>query len=186
MIHRVKRTRACCFSGWLAVLALAAARVVSGDAVARDVPVFQVSAAGAGDTVTIRVQEKAAVFDIHSRSGIGSATVELVSGPPPERIVLRLHLKGLEEFRLSYGSTVVTARVSSHDNRVVDQSVDWSVGDERPITEDSPFWMDIKIASGQSKSSRTTAQRHFEIMLPKDVLGKERRAFSIRWIDFYR
>jgi hypothetical protein len=87
---------------------------------------------------------------------------------------------------LSYDRTVVTARVSSGDSRNVVQSLDPPGGDERPITPDSPHWMEVKIVSDKAAPRIPLDDGYFEITLPKDVLGKGRRSFSIRWIDFYR
>jgi hypothetical protein len=174
------------FICWLAACAVAISQLVSGDVSAQEVPVFQVKAEGDGANATISIQDKTAVLDIHSRSGIGSATIERVSGPAPEKIVVRLRLKGLEEFRLSYDRTVIIARVSSSDSRNITQSVDPPGGDERSLTPDSPHWMEIRIVSDQSPPRIPLRQGSFEITLPKDVLGKGRRSFSIRWIDFYR
>jgi hypothetical protein len=171
---------------WLAACALAISRIVSGQAPAPEVSVFQIKAEGGGASVAISIQDQTTVFDIHSRSGIGSATVEHVSGPRPEKIVVRLHLKGLEEFRLSYDRMVTTARVSSSDSRKITQSVSPPGGDERSIAPGSPRWMEIKVVSDQSPPRIPLRQGSFEITLPKDVLGKGRRSFSIRWIDFYR
>jgi len=175
-----------CFIGWLAASTLAISRIASGDALAQEVPVFQVKAEGDGANAAISIEEKVAAFDIHSRSGIGRATIEHVSGALPEKIVVRLHLKGLEEFQLSYGRTVVTARVSSSDSRNIVQSVDPPGSDKRSITPDSPFRMEVRIASDQVAPRIPLEQGSFEITLPKDVFGKGRRSFSIRWIDFYR
>lgn len=147
---------------------------------------LKVKAEGEGNSLTLKAEGEAVIVDVHSRSGIGSATVEHVSGPLPEKIVVRLHLKGLEEFRLSYDRTVITARVSSSDGRNIVQSVDPPGGDERPIAPDSPFRMEVKIASDQVAPRIPLEQGSFEITLPKDVLGKGRRSFSIRWVDFYR
>jgi hypothetical protein len=174
------------FICWLAACALAISQLVSGDALAQEVPVFQVKAEGDGNNAAISIEGKVAVLDIHSRSGIGRATVEYVSGPILEKIVVRLRLKGLEELRLSYDRTVITARVSSGDSRNVVQSLDPPGGDERPITPDSPHWMEVKIVSDKAAPRIPLDDGYFEITLPKDVLGKGRRSFSIRWIDFYR
>jgi len=147
---------------------------------------FQVKTEGDGADAAISVEAKVVVLDIRSRSGIGRARVERVSGPLPEKIVVRLRLKGLEEFRLSYDRMVITARVSSSDSRNITQSVDPPGGNERPITPDSPFWMEVKIVSDQAAPRIPLEAGRFEVTLPKRVLGKGRRSFSIRWIDFYR
>jgi hypothetical protein len=145
---------------------------------------LKVKAEGEGNSLTVKSEGDAVTVDVRSRSGIGRATVEHASGPAPKKIIVQLRLKGLEEFRLAYGQTVITARVSSSDSRNITQSVDPPGGGERPITPDSPHWMEIKVVSDQSRIP--LEQGHFEITLPKDVFGKGRRSFSIRWIDFYR
>ena len=137
---------------------------------------FAVAAEGEGNQLTVSVEGETVVLDVHSQRGIGNATVELTSGAPPKNIVIRLHLKGLEEFRLSYGQRVIAAQVSSGDNSIA-QSVVSPNGDEQAITNDSLFWMNIGIVAGQG---------YFEIRLPKDVLREGRRSFAIRWVDFYR
>jgi hypothetical protein len=173
------------FIGWLAACALTMSRFVSGGVLAPEVPVFQIKAEGEGANVAISIQDKTAVFDIRSRSGIGSATIEHVSGSAPEKIVVRLRVKGLEEFRFSQGKAEITARVSSGDGGVT-QSLRSRDGVEQPITSTNPSWLNLRIVSDQAAPRIPLEQGHFEITLPKDVLGKGRRSFSIRWIDFYR
>ena len=150
------------------------------------VPRFALAADSDGNELTVSAQGETALIDVRSQSGIGSATVELVSGAPPQNIVLRLHLQGLEQFRLLYDGTVVTASVAGSDSGSIIESATWSEGGERPITPDSPLWLDIRIVPGQAAPQIPLDQRHFEIRLPKDFLHDGRRSFSIRWIDFFR
>jgi hypothetical protein len=150
------------------------------------VPRFATAADSDGNELTVSAAGETTLIDVHSQSGIGSASVELVSGVPPRNIVLRLHLQGLEQFRLSYDGTVVTASVAGNDIDSLTESATLSEGGERPITPDSPLWLDVRIVSGQAAPQTPLDQRHFEIRLPKDLLHDGRRSFSIRWIDFYR
>ncbi len=150
------------------------------------VPRFAIAADSGGNELTVSAAGEMTLFDVYSQSGIGSATVELVSGGPPQDIVLRLHLQGLEQFRLLYDGAIVTASVSGNDiGNLVESATLAEVG-ERPITPDSPLWLDIRIVSGQASPQTPLDQRHFEIRLPKDLLQEGRRSFSIRWIDFFR
>src|SRR3972149_537071 len=98
------------------------------------VPRFNVAPDGDGNELTLSAADETALIDVHSQSGIGSATVELVSGAPPENIVLRLHLQGLEEFRLSYAGTVVAASVPSGDMGSIVESAISSEGGQQSIT----------------------------------------------------
>ena len=149
-------------------------------------PVFAVAAEGDGNEVTASAEDGTLVVDVHSRSGIGSASVEHAAGTFPETIVVRLHLRGLEEFRLSYDDTTITASVSSGDSRSVFQNATQPGEGERPITPGSPFWMDVRIVTDRATPHIPLDQGYFEITLPKGFLREEQRSFSIRWIDFYR
>lgn len=149
-------------------------------------PVFTVTAAGEGDEVTVSLEGETAIIDVHSQSGIGQATVELVSGEMPQKIILRLHLKGLERFRLAYDQTVITAQVSSTGGGAMVQTVVSPNGEETPIASDSPFWLDSRIVSDQTPPTIPLDQGYFELSLPQDFLTAGHRAFTMRWIDFYR
>ena len=149
-------------------------------------PVFSVTAQGEGNELTVNTQGDTTVFDVYSRSGIGSGAVEFISGEPPKNIVIRLHLEGLEEFRLSYEEMMVIASVSSASDHEVFQSIITSTGSEQPIFSDSLFWMDVKEISDQAASPGTSESGYFEITLPEEVIQEGYRSFSIRWIDFFR
>jgi hypothetical protein len=150
------------------------------------VPHFALAADSDGNELMVSAQGETTLIDVRSQSGIGSGTVELVSGAPPQNIVVRLYLKGLEQFRLSYDGTVVTASVTGNDIDSLIESATLSEGGERPITPDSPLWLDIRTGSSQATPQIPLDQKHFEIRLPKDLLHDGRRSFSIRWIDFFR
>ena len=149
-------------------------------------PIFTVTADGEGNEMTASAQGDTSVFNVYSRSGIGSGTVEFISGTPPKNIVVRLHLKGLEEFRLVYKKTTMIASVSSGASHEEIQSVISPEGSEQPITSDSPFWMEIRKISDQSASLDASDFGYFEIAMPKDFIREGYRSFSIRWIDFFR
>jgi hypothetical protein len=149
-------------------------------------PRFVITSDNNSNELTVTAQDETAFVDVHSQSGIGSAAVELVSGTPLQDIVLRLHLRGLEQFRLFYDGTVVTASVDSNDVNNIIESATSPEGEEYSLTPDSSLWLDIRVVSAEAEPRIPLDQGHFEIMLPKDFLGEEHRSFSIEWIDFYR
>ncbi len=149
-------------------------------------PLVTASAEGDGNEVAVSIEGESVIVDVNSQSGIGSATVELASETIPESIVVRLHLKGLEEFRLSRGRTTITAFVSSGDSQSVTQSVFSPGQDERSIAPGDLFWLEVKIVSDQAAPHIPLDQGHFEIVLPKDFFREGGRSFSFQWIDFYR
>jgi hypothetical protein len=63
-------------------------------------PVFNTTAEGDGNALKISAGDPV-VVEVRSQSGIGAGLVELVSGAPPANIIVRLHLRGLEQFRYS-------------------------------------------------------------------------------------
>lgn len=76
-------------------------------------PEFRVTPKNADDSIAVLEENSLTVIDIHSNTGIGSALLELVSGTMPDTLLLRLHLTGLEEFRLVSAQDTVSASVSS-------------------------------------------------------------------------
>ncbi|HEY0733997.1 MAG TPA: hypothetical protein VGD69_03755 [Herpetosiphonaceae bacterium] len=148
-------------------------------------PVFSATAEGDGNTVSISTSGDTAVVDVQSDSGIGAATVDLVSGPAPANIIVQLHLHGLEAFRLSFDQTVIVAEVSSGD-RSISQHVELPDGTTRPIASDSSHWLDIQIASPPASLATTPQPGSFAIRMPHGLVNEQQRSFTIRWIDFYR
>jgi hypothetical protein len=108
----------------------------------------------------------------------------MVSGKLPEKIVLRLHTKGLEEFRLLRDGSEIIAHVSSGDGGVT-QSLRSRDGDERPITFASPRWLDVRIVSDRVAPRIPLEQGHFEIALPKDFLRELPRAPDQRGQQYF-
>jgi hypothetical protein len=149
-------------------------------------PVFGTTAEGDGNAVSISTSGDTILVDVRSQSGIGTATVNLVSGTPPANVVIRLHLSGLEAFRLSFEQTVVTAEVANNASHAVTQNIELPDGGTRPIASDSPLWLDIRLVSAQATPAIPLQQGYFEIRLPNGLLHDQRRSFTIRWIDFYR
>lgn len=158
-------------SGWSAVTGALEAQ-----------PRFVINAQGDGNEVTVRVAGGAVIVDVHSRSGIGAAAVELVSGDVPHDIVLRFHLPALEIVRLSWDQIAMTASIPGDRDEPVSQRIVSSTGDDRPITPGSAFWMNIRFASDETPRD----ERTIEVALPVNPLREDQHAFYIEWIDHYR
>ena len=157
------------------------------NAQAGDEPVFTVtSQKNLDDEINIQYENGVSIVDIHSPRGIGSAQLKLESSSMPERIILRLHLKGLEEFRLvSKQATIATSISSGGMFNITDQKVIAS-GNEYFLTPIDPLWMKIKIVSDQSNRKIPLEDGYFEITVPKEFIQSAGNSFEIQWIDFYR
>ena len=150
-----------------------------------DEPVFYITAKNQNDQVNFQYMDGAAIIDIQSPTGIGSAKLELESGDMPEAMLLRLHLQGLEEIRLIYDQVVIVASGSSSEPFVINDQRVISSGSEYSITPIDPLWMKIEIISDQSKKIPLEAG-YFEINVPREFLRNAGSSFEIQWIDFYR
>ena len=152
---------------------------------------FEVIPKKEADQIEVSFEDQAAVFDIFSPGGIGGAEVKLTSGALPEKVLLRLHLKGLEEFRLTAGDKTLLASVSSHGDNAVQESISAKSNDSdswRTIDPDSPYWMDIHIMDPEENTTPNIPLEngYFEVTLPTYFIKTKISDFSIRWIDFYR
>jgi hypothetical protein len=148
-------------------------------------PVFQVTTKNRDDQVSIQFQDGIAFIDVQSPIGIGSATFELESGVMPTEIILRLHLKGLEEFRLTSTQSNLAALVASSNASNMIQRI-MAPGSESPLSPSHPLWMQVKIVSEQPEKSIPLEQGYFEITLPQEFIRNAGNSFEIEWIDFYR
>src|SRR5687767_6570455 len=124
--------------------------------------------------LSLNIENETAVIDVQSPGGIGKAEIKLLSGSYPAQIVLRLHIKRLEGFKLTYGKTMLNAS-SSGVSEPVTQSLIQPDGSERAVKPSSPLWMDIQ-----------PGQEYLEITLPTALTQEKPESFSFQWVDFYR
>lgn len=149
-------------------------------------PVFNVTTKNQEDQIDIRQENSITTVDIHSHTGIGTAKFELESGSMPEKLILRLHLTGLEEFRLVSNQTTIVASGSSSDVfNVTDQWV-IAAGNEYSITPIDPLWTKVKIVSSQADKKIPLEAGFFEITVSKEFIRSAGNSFEIQWIDFFR
>jgi hypothetical protein len=160
--------------------------IVTTDAGLQEEPVFLVTTQNSEDRVTIQHEDDKAMIDIASPSGIGAASFELESGSMPGRIVARLHLGGLEEFRLTYGQTVIVVSVPSGSVLYGHAQTLVQSGRETSIEAGHPLWMEVRIVSNEESPKIPLENGYFEVEFPSGFGGESEGTFEIRWIDFYR
>jgi len=146
-------------------------------------PEFIVITKNPEDQVDIQVEDGTAQIDIQSPSGIGAASFELESGTMPENITVRLHLTGLEGFRLTSARDQISASVSGEANAIM-QTIP-SSGAESPLSPGDPLWIKIEIVSEIEKKD-LLEQGYFEVTVPQEFIRNAGTIFEIEWIDFYR
>ena len=127
---------------------------------------FRITTRNKDDAVEVRADKDKSLFVVKSSFGISQAVIERVDEKWPETIVLRLHLKGLENFRASNGMVTLDVAVSSQDGKVRM----WKEGKEdAPLDEKNPFWMDIRRLTGDGKPAKAIPLKdgYFEMTMPR-------------------
>ncbi len=150
-------------------------------------PVFEVASKKVEDRITVDLKDGTTICTVTSPRGIGGGTISLTRGRWPDVFVLRLHLKGLESFRVSNGKVKLAAAVSSH-NEGQKVRVWKDDKEETSLDEKSPFWTDIRIVGKDGKPAREIPLKdgYFEITLPKAFFEGKPKSITLNWIDFYR
>jgi hypothetical protein len=137
--------------------------------------------------VEVRADKDKALFIVKSPFGISQAVVERVDESWPKVIVLRLHLKGLESFKVSNGKTTLDAAAGIQDGKPKVRQ--WKDGKEDvSLDEKSPLWMDIRILGADSKAAKALPLKdgYFEVTLPRAIFEGNPKTITVGWIDFYR
>jgi hypothetical protein len=167
----------------LAVLALDAV------APAADAPClkFRITTQRKDDRVEVRAGKDRTLFIVKSPFGISQAVIEREGEKWPDAAVLRLHLKGLSNFRASNGRVRVDAAVSIQEGKT--QVRMWKDGKEgAPLDGNSPLWTDVSIIGGDGKPAKELPLKdgYFEVVLPKAFFEGNPKSITVNWIDIYR
>lgn len=147
-------------------------------------PMLKITTKRDTDKVDVKAENGKTVLSIESPFGISQAVIERTDETWPDGMVLRLHVKGLESFRVSNGKVTINAAMSGQDN--VRQ---WKDANEDSLLDaGSPYRMEIRMVGSDGKSARGVPLRdgYFEILLPKAFFEVNPKSVTVNWIDFYR
>lgn len=148
---------------------------------------FKIRTKKTDDTVEVRADKDRALFVVKSPFGISQAVVERVDDAWPKTVTLRLHLKGLESFKVSNGKTTLDAPAGIQDGKPKVRQ--WKDGKEdAPLDDKSPFWMEIRMIGGDGKSAKALPLKdgYVEVTLPRAFFEGNPKAITAKWIDFFR
>ncbi len=101
--------------------------------------------------------------------------------------MLRLHLKGLENFRVTNDKVKLEASASLQEGKPLVRL--WKDGKvDTPLDSKSPYWMEIRMIGGDGKPAKVIPLKdgYFEMALPKEFFEGNPKAITVNWIDFYR
>ena len=146
---------------------------------------FKITTKRDNDKVEVQVESGKTVFSVHSPFGISQTVIERTDENWSDIVMLRLHLKGLENFKISNGIITLEAAVSSQDGKLRL----WKDGKEdEPLDAKSPHWMEIRMVGNDGKPTTTIPLKdgYFEIQLPKALFEDNPKSITVNWIDFYR
>ena len=150
----------------LTIVAVMAAVLSTGCTDVVEEPQFKLTTKHDNDKVEVKVESGKTVFSVHSPFGISQTVIESTNGNWPDTVMLRLHLKGLENFKISNGKVTIEAAVSSQDGKVRI----WKDGKENsPLDAKSPYWTEIRMFGDDGKPTTIIPVKdgYFEIQLPK-------------------
>jgi hypothetical protein len=149
------------------------------------VPPFKITTKRDNDTVEVRADKDKTVFIVKSPFGISQAMIERKGEKWSDAVVLRLHLKGLENFRVTNEKVKLEASVSSQEGKVRV----WKDGEEdAPLDAKNPYWMEIRMVGGDGKPAKAVPLKdgYFEMQLPRALFDGNPKTITVSWIDFFR
>lgn len=170
-----------CFMSGLLVL------VAAMTGAADDAPLFKITIKRDDDRVDVKAEKGMATLSIHSPFGISQAVIERTGEKWPDAVVLRLHLKGLENFKVTNGKVKLEASASLQDGKPLVRL--WKDGKEdSPLDSKSPYWIDVRILNGDGKPAKAIPLKdgYFELPLPTAFFEGNPKSITVNWIDFYR
>mgnify|MGYP001171883660 FL=1 len=124
----------------------------------------------AGRQIKVAHQGDTTIFHVTDKFGIGSAAIKLAAGKWPKKVLVRLHLAGLEGFGLTIGKKVLTR--SDLKVRMLDAK-------GKPL----PGRYLLK-STGPNASKRIAG--YYEVELPATLLTAAVKEIKLSWVDFYR
>ncbi len=116
----------------LLTIGLLVLAVAAMTAAADDTPPFKITTKRADDRVEVKAEKGKATFSVQSPFGISHAVIERTGEAWPDAVVLRLHLKGLENFKATNGRVKLEGSASLQDGKALVRL--WKDG-----KEDSPL-----------------------------------------------
>jgi len=171
-----------------AIVILVAAAITSAVPAGDDKqPPYKITSKRDDDRVDVKAEKGKATFSIHSPFGISHAAIERVGDKWPDDVVLRLNLKGLENFKVTNGKVKLKGSASIQAGKPVVRL--WKDGKEdTPLDAKSPYWMMVRSLGGDGKAAKEIPLKdgYFELTLPKALFEGNPTSITVSWIDFYR
>jgi len=121
------------------------------------------------------------VFDVTDQVGIGGGVIDLVEGQWSPKVLVRLHLTGLERFGVTIGGKIFTGayygeNFPSHKDRLQTRMLD---------VKGNPLKGRYLLKFTPPNSQKRIAG-YYEAEVPQTELKSGARKIELSWVDFYR
>ena len=121
------------------------------------------------------------VFDVTDQSGIGGGAISLLEGQWPSKVLLRIHLPGLEGLGVTVGDQTFSGayhgeNVPSRKDHLKTRMLD---------AEGNPLKGRYLVKSTGPNSSKRIVG-YYEAEVPQSVLKTGTKKIGLSWVDFYR
>jgi hypothetical protein len=146
-------------------------------------PILHVACQRTDTNLQIAHAQDATIIDIRCPFGIDTATINRASAEWPAKILVRLHLHGLESLQVKQDDLTIQWSVRSTGNNSTHVSLRQG-RDETTLSEESPYFAPLRIVGGGGKIP--LKEGYFEVRLPKKLFEHNPDEIRVRWIDFYR
>ena len=127
--------------------------------------------------------QQATIIDIRCPFGIDSATIQRMAVDWPAKILVRLHLRGLESLQVTRENLTIQWSVQSTGDHATHVSLRED-RKETALSQQSPYFEPLRMVGGEGKIP--LQEGYFEVRLPRKLLENNPEQIRLRWIDFYR
>lgn len=147
-----------------------------------------------GTKVTFAGNNEQAAVDIRCERGIDRCTLVRKGEQWPKQLTLRIHLRGLESFKVTADNTTIAWAVQSSGEHASHSTLtsgkretQLEPGDPyhtiaRPVRSPDP----VRIVKESPQRATVDIPGCFEVPLPARLLAGNPEQLQLQWIDFYR
>ena len=138
-------------------------------------------AGGPSGRIKVNSDPESVMFEVSDESGIGGGSIHLRSGQWPKKVLLRIHLPGLEGFEIKVGEEEFSGAYHGDgaprpDNYLPTRMVD---------VAGSPLSGRYLVEAVEGVGSRRR-EGYYEVEVPQSLLRSKARTMELSWVDFYR
>jgi len=148
------------------------------------IPHLRVAADSTNARISLASEKDASVIDIQSEFGIGKARIERNVDNWPPAVTVRLHLRGLESFKVGQGDVTVEWFASMDGKRITSYSSLRQGNKESSLDKQSPYFTKVAVEWKEQPLPREVA--YFEVRLPAKLFAGNPKEITLRWVDFFR